>query len=367
MPIEHVKRKLVMLTITENCNLDCVYCYEKDKTKRVMDIEAAKNAIDHEFSNSGEFEEIEFDLFGGEPVLCKDLIMELVEWTSKQHFSKPYLFFIQTNGTLVHGPFQEWLRSNKDRVFVGLSLDGTPDTHNKNRSNSYSQIDLAFFVNNSTRQSVRMTINSDTIGNLSKDIIHLHDLGFADVDSYFAYGIEWNVPEIQHVLQRELQALCEYYLLNPTVRECSIFDLQLPNLLKRDGLIKKWCGTGTEIVSIAIDGKKYPCQTFQPNTTPHPVELGTFDFEAIDDFNDPECADCFLEPACPNCYGMNYLVNGNILKRDKRMCVIMRTRILALCYLRGKQIEAGVKQMSSAEVYQTIKAIQMVYQKLTVT
>jgi hypothetical protein len=31
------KRKFVVLTVTERCNLDCVYCFEKAKTSAVMD------------------------------------------------------------------------------------------------------------------------------------------------------------------------------------------------------------------------------------------------------------------------------------------------------------------------------------------
>ena len=53
-----------MLTITENCNLDCVYCYEKVKSKKVMDLQVAKNAIEREFNNSEGVDEIEIDLMG---------------------------------------------------------------------------------------------------------------------------------------------------------------------------------------------------------------------------------------------------------------------------------------------------------------
>lgn len=31
-----LKRKIVILTLTENCNLDCIYCFEKAKTKKLM-------------------------------------------------------------------------------------------------------------------------------------------------------------------------------------------------------------------------------------------------------------------------------------------------------------------------------------------
>jgi len=201
------KRKIVMLTLTENCNLSCVYCFEKEKTKMVMDIQVAKNALTFEFNNSDDFDEIEIDLFGGEPTLCMDLIIDLVEWTYIQGFSKPYIFFLETNGTLVHGEFQKWLLKNKEYVWAGISLDGLPETHNRNRSNSYKSIDIDFFVKTYPGQSVRMTINNDTISTLSKDVVHLHSLGFEGVIATFAYGIEWDINKIKLHLPDELKNL----------------------------------------------------------------------------------------------------------------------------------------------------------------
>ena len=228
---EQNKRKLVMLTVTESCNLHCLYCYETAKTNTSMDLGVAKEVIDHEFSHSKGFDEIEFDLFGGEPTICKDFIIDLVEWTIAKNYRKPFLFFLQTNGTLVHGAFQDWLLKNKTHVHVGLSLDGTPESHNHNRSGSYDRIDVDFFVKHYQKQGVRMTVNSDTVGNLFNDIVHLHKLGFERVDAFFAYGIAWEVKDVRDQLALELRKLCDFYLENPHVRECSLFDMHLPRLL----------------------------------------------------------------------------------------------------------------------------------------
>lgn len=360
MKTQEKNRKLVMLMVTENCNLDCAYCYERNKTKKTMNIEVAKAAVEYEFLNSDGFDEIEFDLFGGEPTLRKRFVKELVGWTRAQDFPKPFVFFLQTNGTLVHGDFQDWLLANRRYIQVGFSLDGTPETHNKNRSNSYSNIDIEFFANNYAEQGVRMTINGATVGNLAADVIHLHGLGFSRIDSYFAYGIDWDVPHIGSTLSAELEKLCAYYLDHPSINECSIFDMNLLRLLDREADLEKWCGTGTSIVTIGVDGRKYPCQTFQPNTAPKPLELHQIEFGKLRNFKDPECLDCFLAPACPNCYGMNYVMNGDILKRDKQFCRVMRIRALAISYLRGRQIERGLTKMSPAEIYQTIEAIELV-------
>jgi uncharacterized protein len=361
------RRKIVVLTLTENCNLDCVYCFEKAKTKKAMSIQTAKGVLQHEFANSDQFDEIEFDLFGGEPTLCIPLITELVEWSATRMWQKPYLFFLETNGTLIHGDFQCWLLSQKEHVNVGLSLDGTPETHNQNRSNSYDRVDIEFFLRNYPEQPVRMTINSGTIGNLSKDVVHLHKLGFASVEAAFACGIKWEGEKIENVLREELHKLCTYYLDHPEIAECSLFDMHLPNILQEEGSVERWCGTGTSMISYGVDGMRYPCHTFQPNTNHRykPVALGDIDFEKIENFDDSECSQCAVEALCPNCYGMNYATNGDILKRDKGLCEVVKVRTLAVSYLRAKQIERNPTKLSPSETYQTILAIKAIHAKLS--
>ena len=41
-------KKTVMLTVTEKCNLSCVYCYEQNKSLKTMKLETALEIIDNE-------------------------------------------------------------------------------------------------------------------------------------------------------------------------------------------------------------------------------------------------------------------------------------------------------------------------------
>lgn len=354
------KRRFVVLTVTERCNLDCVYCFERAKGGTVMDLRVAKEALEHEFAHSDAFDEIQIELFGGEPTLCKEFLMELVKWVEERKFHKPTQFFLETNGTLVHGEFQAWLLKNKHHVKVGLSLDGTPETHNANRSNSYGKIDVAFFATNYPEHPVRITIHSRTVGRLCEDVVHLHSLGFRRIDASLACGIEWDTANVSGKLRRELEKLSDYYLEHPELDECSLFDIGLPELLRKGAKLPQRCGAGTSMVSVGTDGRRYPCHTFQPNTTANPVEQGEIDFNGIEDFRDTECSGCVLEPSCPTCYGINHRIHGNVLKRDRQYCAAMKIRALAVSYLRGKQIEKGARNMQPAELYQTVKAIHLV-------
>lgn len=225
---------------------------------------------------------------------------------------------------------------------------------------------LIFFLKTYPNQSVRMTINSNTINNLSNDIIHLHTIGFEEIIATFAYGINWDLENVKLHLSNELEKLCDFYLANPKIKECSIFDMNLSKILQKDKAIEKWCGTGTTMVSYSIDGTKYPCQVFQPNTLPDSkaTNLCDFDFQMINDFCDPECSTCIIEPICPTCYGMNYIQSGNLLTKDKQLCEIVKIRTKATSYLRAMQIEKGNNQYSPNVLFQTIEAIKLIQNTL---
>jgi uncharacterized protein len=357
--LEDKRRRIVSLTITEACNLNCVYCYEHKKTAAVMSIETAKDIVKYEFENSDGFDEVEIDLFGGEPTLYPEIIKELVEWTEAYGFKKPFIFFLQTNGTLVHGDFQDWLLKHKTHVNVGLSLDGTPATHNANRNNSYDLIDVDFFVRNYPVQGVRMTISSESVGRLAEDVIYLHNIGFGRVSASFAYGIDWDQNFIDGVLTDQMKVLCDYYLEHPELKECGILETNISALASKGEKLLKWCGSGVEMISIGVDGKKYPCHAFQPNTNANPIELDSIKYDEIKCFSDPECKACLYEPVCPNCYGINHLKSGDMLKRDKQICGITKLRTNAVAYLRANQIYKGTSRMKPGEMYQTINAIKI--------
>jgi uncharacterized protein len=97
-----------------------------------MSLYIAKSSIEKHAIKSEEFDEFEIDFFGGEPFIKPEFIVDNCEWTWKQNFDIPLIFFVNTNGTLVHEQIQPWLKINNKSIWLGLSLDGTPETHNMN-------------------------------------------------------------------------------------------------------------------------------------------------------------------------------------------------------------------------------------------
>ena len=322
-----------------------------------MDI--AKSAIEKHIKDSDDFDEIEIDLFGGEPFLRPDFIEELCEWTWKQNYKKPMIFFVTTNGTLIHGKLQTWLKNHKDSIWLGLSLDGTPKTHNKNRSNSYDKIDIDFFLKTYPDQPVRLTISSDSISNLSADIIYLHKLGFK-VDATLAHGIKWNIEDNKIEFSRELRKLCDFYLDNPSIPSCSLFDMFLPIVSYKIDQ-KKWCGCGTHIVTIDVDGKEYPCQSFLPSTISDGINFDYIDFSDSNKFSDNKCSICLIKNICSTCYGINLVREDSLSTRDKNLCELNKILALANTFLIGTKIEKKMLIFeNNNKLIDTINAIKMI-------
>ncbi len=376
MKTKYRRRKTYQITITEKCNLKCIYCYEKDKDTRFLPAEKIKSIIKDAFADSEDWDELEFDFHGGEIALAFTTLKEACEWLWSRPWPKPYLCFACTNGTLIHGEIQQWFCRNRKRFYLGISLDGTKEMHDTNRSRSYDKIDFEFFRRCWPEQPVKMTISPQTLPALAAGMKHIVSLGFR-YSANLAYGVEWT-DELLEIYRRELAAIAEFYLANP--------ELELPNLLsmsmKAIGLYqaeperrkerKKWCGSGDGMICYGCDGKTYPCQLFMPSSSNTEGEniLEKLDFSNIENFEDEECAGCPIRDVCPTCYGSNYLSTGTLHKRPKDLCKFRKMEALAASYIQGKMLlepkkYAFTRDFTDYEIKLTAMGVRCVQTELT--
>ena len=121
-----------------SCNMRCAYCFYGDELKKreysgrgMMSMETAENLIRKalEYASGN----CTFAFQGGEPTLrglqfFRDFVETVKRYAPER---KNIHYAIQTNGLLVDAEWAEFFRENN--FLVGLSLDGTSDTHNLNR------------------------------------------------------------------------------------------------------------------------------------------------------------------------------------------------------------------------------------------
>jgi uncharacterized protein len=171
----------IIINLTERCNLNCVYCYEHGRRGRDITLGKAIPVLETMLEKYSGLDSIGINFCGGEPLLRFEDIqkiylhiqkkyIETANWKSSVYFS------MTTNGTLLTPEMAQWFENHPPFVFA-LSFDGTPESQNHNRSNSYDQVmnNLWFFKKN--MRPMKMTIGPDSIAQCAQDIKHIHSLG----------------------------------------------------------------------------------------------------------------------------------------------------------------------------------------------
>jgi len=358
----NTKQKVIMLILTENCNLSCSYCYEHFKTSNIMNFSTAKSILDYELNLEDGYTDVLIEFFGGEPFLEFDLLKSIYHYVIGKTWHKNILFFTTTNGTLVHGEIKEWLYDNRATMCCGISLDGTPQMHNNNRSNSFDNIDLDFFRKTWPKQTCKMTISEETLPNLAKGILYLQEVGY-EVKATFAQGIDWSNDNNQTVLESELQKLVSYYIEHEDQTLCDFLNIKLDMVHYSKDSSLKWCGVGEQVKAYDINGNIYPCQAFAPQTVgiDEANKFKGTTIELFTDFNDEDCRGCIISPICPTCYGANYQRTADYRKRDKSLCKFNKQCTLASSYVQYKRVlnKLNVDEMTQ-EQYLLLSAIEKI-------
>mgnify|MGYP005766609755 CR=1 FL=1 len=352
------------LCVTHSCNLSCVYCYQQNRSNKHMTFEIAKQCVDDIFKNIPEgTKRIEISFIGGEPLLEMDLLKQVYEYTTNKYVDDRLVFFATTNGTVLTEKDKKWFKERKKNFVLGLSLDGTPQTHNFNRSNSFEKIDIPFFIKTWPNQGPKMTISQRTINNLAEDIIFIHEQGFRYINGVnFAEGdFDWGDDKELKIFSRQLHKLLDYYTEHVDMNLDQMFGKHI-EFCSCDNVDKhKTCGIGTSTMFYDVDGSKYPCSFITPMTfSQQELEaIKKTDFYNQKLFADKDCINnCYIYPICGSCSGANYLVNHSFAKRIKSRCKMNKILCLYIAELHARRILSHKELYSdNTQLYFLIDAI----------
>jgi radical SAM protein with 4Fe4S-binding SPASM domain len=330
-----------------------------------MSFEIAKKSINWIFENiPTNMQDVEISFIGGEPLLEFELMKNVFEYTHRKNIKNKYIFFASTNGTLLTDEMKQWFKIRKSCFHLGLSLDGTKETHNHNRSNSFDMIDISFFKNTWPDQPVKMTLSEYSLLNLAANIKFIHSLGFQISGSNLSEGdFDWSKEKYIEILVPQLKELVSFYVENDTLPLSQIFDRNLDLCEAKNKVPKKWCGIGNSTNFFDIDGKMYPCSFITPMTFPkHMIDvIDNTDFTLDSNFVDEDCfKNCYVFPICNNCVASNYMVTNSFKKRDKRKCKLQKLIILFSADLYAKRIQKNPNCLDGAKLYYTIEAIKKI-------
>ncbi|MBP1546784.1 MAG: 4Fe-4S cluster-binding domain-containing protein [Oscillospiraceae bacterium] len=354
------------ICLTHSCNLDCIYCYQKHDGNNRMSFETACKCIDYIFNNvPDDMNGVEISFIGGEPLIEFELIKKIVEYTIENYKSEQYIFYATTNGTVLNAEMKQYFTAHKDHFVLGLSLDGIPEVHNKNRSNSFDKIDIDFFIKTWPNQSVKMTLSEYSLEHLAESIIYIHSLGFKEIGgvNLFEGTFDWSDPKYIRTLIPQLQELVSYYVENDSLTVNQMLSRKIYVCEETNRPKRKWCGIGTGAIFFDTDGTRLPCPFITPMTFDKQEleDILKTDFNNQANFIDDDCfKNCYIYPICPHCAGANYLTQKTFKNRDKSRCRIQKLITLYCADLQAKRLLKNPKSVSEDKLYYTISAVKRI-------
>lgn len=351
-------RKICMLMISHACNLNCTYCYEAYKSNKFMSLDLAKELILKEcleVQKSSIFHELEIDFMGGEPMTNFELIKDLVEWTEKNPLPVPWIFFVTSNGTLFDEKKKAWFKKYRHLIVVGVSYDGTSEMQRINRDTKHESVDMEFFHKTWPLQPFHMTISQETLPNLADGILEIQRKGYA-LEASLAQGVNWNNDDAE-IYYQQLAKLSTAYLEDPSL--CPINLLSLAVNVQASKRVseqrqKRWCGSGTHMITYDVDGKAYGCHLFTSVVLGDKArEIDSIEWSCPEATEDPYCKECVLKLTCPTCAGFNYRFRGDISQRDHNRCRMAFVEKFMACQF---QIKVLLNRRSKLEKNDAIHA-----------
>lgn len=255
--------------LTNGCNMNCKYCYVHHEPAAVMSIETAKKAVDLASKERDKPSGIIF--FGGEPLLCKDLIYEIVEYSrwveKKEHCS--FYFKLTTNGLLLDEEFMDI--SLKENIFIALSHDGIEQAHDKyridmNSKGTFSRLSdkIGLLLRNRPNSPVMLVVNPDTVNYYYDSVVYLYERGFRYIICSLNYEAAWTEKHIRQ-LKKQYEKLSELYITKTMAEEkfyLSPFEVKISSYINGGNYCYERCELGKKQVSISPEGLIYPCVQF---------------------------------------------------------------------------------------------------------
>lgn len=339
---------LLVLRLTNDCNLKCKYCYANGgEKKEYMNKEIAFKAIDYVGKKNKNFT---VQLTGGEPLLALDLIQEIYRYGRDQGYIIKYQ--MQTNGLLIDKKTAVKLKEMK--IALGLSLDGLPnvnDTLRIRHGGSGSAVDVCKSINVLKQEGMMINLTA-TVTN--KNINHLAEL--VDLASYLGnvYGVSFDLFRpmgrginsnlevtdfelLQKEILRALRRAEEIKALGGSTIHFKDLDrirYQLKTGYKRE----KYCHavTGRSFV-VKPGGEVYPCSSFAdyPEFRLGNILEDNFSpFGRMEEFAEASkivnagCQNCEDKWLCGGgCIARSYAYYGKVNQVYKGECILRKTFI----------------------------------------
>ena len=263
--------------------------------------------------------------FGGEPLLEKDLIEQTVDYTMSVHRETGHKFFLKmtTNGTLLDEPFLQLAK--KANIIIAVSHDGLmreggrkyTDTVNVNAEK------LKRILRYQPYAIAMTTVNPLSVNLFADSVEWLFGLGFRYLVASPAHGahIKWD-DKTCDLLEKQYRKLSALYCKWTKAGEkfyLGSFETKIASHVEGENYTKRHCHIGRDQVSVAVDGKIYPCEQFVGDPdfcigdVWQGIDPGRQQALALHHCGSSLCSKCAIKNRCIHTCGcMNKLDTGSV-------------------------------------------------------
>ena len=334
--MSYCKKKCISLFLTEDCNLDCKYCYCKSdrKKSKPMDMEFIKCAIDDFYKQYGT---IYLRFFAdGEPTLELDVIKKSIEYAREKDENS--IFELQTNG-FFNEQVCKWLGENIDIIWI--SFDGTSDIQdyyrpalNGKKSSPVVERNIRYLTGiEGIKVGVRITVGNKNMFRQKEIVDYLDDMGvkyvytcvlFADTSNTYYEG------DISRMDYAKETAKAVKYAESKGIFLGSTFTVNF------DEPANISCRACLPAPHLTLDGYISCCDMIYSSRENGELIYAKYDKENNKIIYDeekmktirsrtvenlPECADCEIKYYCAGgCLGESLIEKGSIFKVKTECC-----------------------------------------------
>ena len=316
------------ISITNKCNLKCSYCYERHLNTEYGNItEDIKQKIADYINGNNNAHTVY--LFGGEPLLYKDIVRFYCENV------KAVQFVITTNGTLLDEEFIKWCIERN--VIINMSHDGIKCT---DRGVSPQLLDekLKMLLKYQPETLVQLVYTEETLPQLYENIIYLKNQGVKKISAAMnAFTNPQDPDSFGDLLREQWRKIAE-------IEDLFMYELEVKKKNIREN-IKGTCEICKKKVFINWDGNFYPCVQFQnlPDYRCGNIHVGIEAEKARKAHPDysmvsKRCDDCELVDYCHNsCACRKMSTTGTVTDISEAACLEEQVLILTALEIINKE------------------------------
>lgn len=300
------------LFVTHRCNLRCDYCFlGQGNAQDDISLEVARASIDLLIRSSRNSTDLTLTLFGGEPLLRKDLMRDILALASAkcdEHGKKLHVA-CTTNGLLLD---EEAIELSQQYGFLYLlSIDGIREVHDRHRrtrsgAGSFDRLarKIAFLKARQGWLGAKMTVAPDAMMSLAQGVRELYDMGIRQFLIGLACEAQWTAEQLAAIKEQYREVL-DFCLATRAMK------LPIKISGEEGGLLQEakdsWgCSAGIHGFSVDASGRIYPCARHVglPDCVVGEVATGKLDLEVVRALNDTrgvvrfKCLHCELGAYC---------------------------------------------------------------------